>query len=413
MLGLGKFKRVFCCSYFLGRAFMDTVAKLRVLGAGAEFDKCASSPTLVRRSKSRRASGSCPLIGPWIYPAALPDGGCMNLLKILYSNMCIHDCGYCAFSRSTRARRVKFSPEEFAGLFMELYRGGYVEGVFLSSSVCGDSDSTMSEMIEAVRVLREKHGFSGYVHLKVLPGASYSMVREAAMLADRVSVNLEAPSSVRLQELSSTKDFGVDLLRRLKWISGMKRRGLLPSGHTTQFVVGGGETSDFEILKTVDWLYRGLSLNRSYYSAFTPIKGTPFEAKPRTPKVRERRLYQADWLLRDYGFKLGELVFGDDGNLPLEVDPKLAFALSNPHLYPVEVNEADYKELLRVPGIGPKLARQIIYLREREGKIRDEKKLAELGVPLRRALPFISISGERQLKLSDICRKRLATVKTT
>ncbi|MEM2778485.1 MAG: helix-hairpin-helix domain-containing protein, partial [Candidatus Jordarchaeales archaeon] len=393
----GNFKGYLFLSY-IEEGFMDTVDKLRVLGAGAEFDKCSSSPTL---NKVKKATGLRPLLGPWVYPAALPDGGCMNLLKILYGNICIHDCGYCAFSRSTRAKRVKFSPEEFAKLFMELYREGYVEGLFLSSSVCGDSDSTMNEMIEAVRILREKYGFSGYVHLKVLPGASYSVVREAATLADRLSVNLEAPSSVRLQELSSTKSFNVDLLRRLKWISGLKRKGLLPSGHTTQFVVGGGEESDLEILKTVNWLYRELRLNRAYYSAFTPIRGTRFESKPRTPKVRERRLYQADWLLRDYGFKLGEIVFSEEGNLPLDVDPKLAFALSNPHLYPVDVNEASYEELLRVPGIGPKLARRIINLREVEGKIKDAKALAELGVPLKRTLPFIAILGKKQLQLSS------------
>ncbi|MEM1659211.1 MAG: putative DNA modification/repair radical SAM protein [Candidatus Jordarchaeales archaeon] len=386
---------------------MDTLAKLRILGAGAKFDKCSSSPST---GKVKRAAGSCPLVGPWIYPAALPDGGCMNLLKILYGNICVHDCGYCAFSRSTRVRRGKFSPEEFARLFMELYREGYVEGLFLSSSVCGDSDSTMSEMIEAVRIIREKYGFSGYVHLKVLPGASYSMVREASILADRVSVNLEAPSSVRLQELSSTKDFGVDLLRRLEWISGLKRRGLLPSGHSTQFVVGGGGESDYEILKTVDWLYKKMNLSRAYYSAFTPIKGTRFEIKAQVPKVRERRLYQADWLLRFYGFKLGELVFNDDGNLPLNVDPKLAFAVNNPHLYPVDVNDASYVELLKVPGIGPRLARRIVDLREREGKITSMGELAKLGVPLRRAAPFIVVAGRRQLKLDEVYEKPFRTV---
>ncbi len=388
---------------------MDVVDKLIVLGSGAKFDKCASSPTLPK-SRVRRTSSSHPLVGPWIYPAALPDGGCMNLLKILYANICVHDCGYCAFSHFTRARRAKFSPEELAGLFMELHRDGYVEGLFLSSGVCGDSDSTMNEMIEAVRIIREKYGFSGYVHLKVLPGASYSTVREAVRLADRVSVNLEAPSSARLHELSSTKDFGADLLRRMKWISELGKRELLPSGHTTQFVVGGGGASDLEILRTVSWLYRKLGIRRAYYSAFTPIKGTRFESKPRTPKVRERRLYQADWLLRDYGFKLEEIVFGDDENLPFDVDPKLAFALNNPSLYPIDINEATYEELLRVPGIGPKLARKIISLREREGKVRSIRVLAELGVPLKRTGAFISISGERQLRLSDACKKEIKVV---
>ncbi len=378
---------------------MDAVGKLRVLGAGAEFDKCASSPTL---RKVRRGSGSCPLLGPWVYPAALPDGGCMNLLKILYTNRCVHDCGYCAFSRLSSRRRVKFTPEEFARLFMELYHGGYVEGLFLSSSVCGDSDSTMEEMVEAVRILRERYGFRGYVHLKVLPGASYSMVREAAKLADRISVNLEAPSKARLQELSSTKDFGVDLVRRMRWISWLKRRGFLPSGHTTQFVIGGGGESDLEVLRRVCWLYDKMDLNRVYYSAFTPIRGTPFEEKPKAPKVREHRLFQADWLVRVYGFKLEELVFDEEGNLPLRVDPKLAFALSNPHLYPVDVNEANYEELLRVPGIGPKSARRITALREKGGKVKDAGMLAELGVSMGRASPFISISGERQLRLGDV-----------
>jgi predicted DNA-binding helix-hairpin-helix protein len=278
----------------------------------------------------------------------------------------------------------------------------YVEGLFLSSGVCGRADATMEQMIKTVELLRLKYGYQGYVHLKVLPGASQSLVEKAGELADRMSVNLEAPNRKRLAILSPGKEMMTNMLERMQWMHQLSEQGKIPSGQTTQFVVGPAGETDFELLRSVTWLYKHVGLRRAYFSAFIPVPQTPLENVERTPLLREHRLYQAEFLLRTYGFSLEELAFkGTDFNLPLDYDPKMVFALVRPGRYPVEVNKAAKEELLRVPGIGKRSAARILSLR-RQGRITDIQELKNLGVVVKRARPFITILGRTQGHLETL-----------
>lgn len=253
----------------------------------------------------------------------------------------------------------------------------------------------MDEMIKTVEILRFKYRFPGYIHLKILPGASLSYVERAIELADRVSINLEAPNQERLSRISANKDFD-DLLLRMKWINAITSRGKpLSSGHTTQFVVGAADETDRELLGTTWNLYQKLGLTRAYFSAFRPVEGTPLEGHSPTSPIREHRLYQADFLLRRYGFKFEELAFDVQGNLPLNLDPKVVWALNHPEKFPVEVNKASYQELLKVPGIGPSSASRIV--RDRlKSKFHTLEELRSTGAVVRRAAPFILINGRSQ-----------------
>jgi predicted DNA-binding helix-hairpin-helix protein len=265
--------------------------------------------------------------------------------------------------------------------------------MFLSSGVGGTPDMVTEKMIETARIVRDEHGFRGYMHLKVLPGTSYEHVKELAQYADRLSVNLEAPNQGRFTELSSTKEYRTDLLRRLGWLKGLNP----PGGITTQFVVGAGGESDLEYLEMTDWLYKKMSLRRVYYSAFDPVRSTTFEGRKKVPLMREHRLYQADWLLRKYGFSFCEVreTLNEDGNLNLKKDPKEVYAENHPELYPVNVENADYEELVRVPGIGPRSAVRIV-----KWGVRTMRQLKEAGVVLKRAAPYLEIDGNRQMRLS-------------
>lgn len=255
----------------------------------------------------------------------------------------------------------------------------------------------MERILETVGIIRGR-GFRGYVHTKILPGASREHVRRAAQLSTRLSINLEAPSGGRLGELSSQKDFQVDLLRRMMWVSQEVRRGRVSAGHTTQFVVGAAGESDLEILSACERLYGGMGLARAYFSAFNPISDTPLEDTPGTPKLREYRLYQTDFLFRQYGFRVGDLVL-DDGFLLLHTDPKTAYAREHPDLYPMDVNNADYGELLRIPGVGPKTANTIVNARESK-KISSLRELKNIGVQ-RKTMPYVAVDGVRQMKLGE------------
>jgi predicted DNA-binding helix-hairpin-helix protein len=255
----------------------------------------------------------------------------------------------------------------------------------------------MECMLETVSLVR-RQGFRGYVHTKILPGASRDQVRRAAEVSTRLSVNAEAPAG-RLTELSSTKDYRVDLLRRMRWIREEVSLGRVPAGQTTQFIVGAAGESDAEIVEAVEGLYGEVALARCYFSAFTPVDDTPLGGKEGVLAVREHRLYQVDFLLRQYGFKFKDVVFDGGGFLPHGVDPKLAFAREHPELYPVDLNGADYATLLRVPGIGPKTARKIISQREFR-KIHDAKELGSMGVQ-RKALSYLEVGGLRQRRLAD------------
>ena len=367
---------------------MNTLQKVKVLGESAKWDTCASSASN-RKVKGNDRIGNA--AGCGICHSFTEDGQCISLWKTLYSNACSFDCKYCANSAGCNKNPARFEPEEFAKVFMSLYVRNYVEGLFISSAVEKDPDKTSENMIEAVNLIRNKYKFQGYIHFKVLPGASYDHIKQASEFADRMSINLEAPNKSRMAEISAVKDYKIDILRRQAWLKNME----LHSGQTTQLVVGGSDETDLEILKMVDWEYENLKLKRGYYSAFTPVPKTPLEFKDRTPLLREHHLYNIDFMLRKYHIKLKEFKeIMYDGMLP-KIDPKIALA-RNYFDSGVDLNEAGWNELIRVPGIGPMSAHRILDLQKSNVKIMKKQQLKNMGVVLKRALPFIKLNGKRQ-----------------
>jgi predicted DNA-binding helix-hairpin-helix protein len=333
--------------------------------------------------------------------AQLPNGQQIKLLKTLLTSACERNCYYCPFRAGRDMRRATFKPDEFAQTFMAIQRKKIAEGIFLSSGVVGGGVRTQDQLIDTAEILRRKWGFRGYIHLKIMPGAERAQVERAMQLADRVSINLEAPNNARLQHLAPRKQFLEELLQPLRWADEIRRtqpaqrgwNGRWPST-VTQFVVGAVGDSDLELLHTTDSLYHQLHLRRAYYSAFNPIHDTPLENVPATNPLRQHRLYQASFLLRDYGFTLEDMPFERDSqNLPLATDPKLAWAQTHLH-EPIEINRADRHDLLRIPGIGPKIADAILRTR-REVKLRDLSSLAKMGISAKRAAPFILLDGHR------------------
>ncbi|MFN8433768.1 MAG: hypothetical protein U0V18_07095 [Anaerolineales bacterium] len=337
----------------------------------------------------------------FVHPAQLPNGKSIQLLKTLLSSACERDCFYCPFRAGRDFRRATFKPDEFAGLFSKMNQSGFAQGVFLSSGIAAGGVRTMDKLLATAELLRKKHNFKGYLHLKVMPGSEKDQVYRAMQLADRVSVNLEAPSTERLAKLAPHKIFIEELMRPLRWVEEIRRTvpaykfwgGKYPST-VTQFVAGGADESDLELLNTTQWLMKNVRLKRAYFSAFHPILDTPLENKAAVNPMREHRLYQASFLLRDYGFELEDLPFASDENLPLQTDPKLAWAQMNLTHAPVEVNRADRRELIRVPGIGQKGADAILSAR-RLNKLRDISALKKLGILAERAAPYVLLDGKR------------------
>ena len=378
---------------------MDDSAKLETLAAAAQHDVCGYTPPTGNRNADRS-----PL--RFIYHAALPGKGTVPLFKVLLTNVCVNDCAYCANQVGRDSPRFSFQPDELARLFMQLHAKRLVRGLFLSSGIAGNPSRTQEDMVKVLEILRHRYRFDGYVHLKILPGAPFDCVAEGCRLADRVSLNMEAPTPQHLARLSSRKDLSRDIVERMRWIRELTaaNAALVPSGQTTQFVVGAAGETDRDILRTSAALYDEIGLRRVYFSAFRPVRRSPLEGtSPASPR-REHRLYQADWLLREYGFRPGEidLAVGKEGNLCLTKDPKLVIARSQPWLFPVDLNRASYEQLLRVPGIGPVSAKRVLAAR-REHSIDSAGQLGKLGVASRRALPFIWFSGmlpsERQMSL--------------
>jgi predicted DNA-binding helix-hairpin-helix protein len=337
----------------------------------------------------------------FVHPAQLPNGKQVKLLKTLLSSACERDCYYCPFRAGRDFQRATFKPQEFAELFMKLYKSNMAEGIFLSSGIAAGGANTQNKILDTAEILRKKLGFKGYLHLKIMPGAEKDQVQRLMQLADRVSINLEAPNKERLAKLAPNKNFFEELFRPLKWVEEIRQtqpaskawNGCWPST-VTQFVAGGSDETDLELLTTTDWLMKNVRLTRAYYSAFHPIRDTPMENKAAVDPLREHRLYQASFLLRDYGFDLEEMPFVQNGNLPLNTDPKLAWAQQNLHETPVEINKAERRELLRIPGIGPKGADAILKAR-RAGKLRDLTTLKRLGIVTTRVAPFILLDGRR------------------
>jgi len=392
----------------------DAVARLQVLstqmslergeehcfvtGKDYTFSSKANAPTTELYPDK---TGGCGSQDIFVHPAVLPNGQRIKLLKTLLSSACERDCYYCPFRAGRDTRRATFQPEEFARLFVMLAQKGIAEGMFLSSGMIGGGIRTQDKLLDTADILRNKLGFHGYLHLKIMPGAERTQVERAMHLADRVSVNLEAPNTARLAKLAPHKEFIEELLQPLKWVDEIRRtqpghrgwNGHWPSS-VTQFVAGGACESDLELLTATDYLYRHLGLRRAYFSSFNPIPNTPLENQPPTPPIREHRLYQASFLLRDYGFNLEELPFEADGQLPVQSDPKQAWAHVNLAERPVEVNRAERHELLRVPGIGLKGAEAILRSR-RQAKLRDLSALRALGILVGRAAPFLLLDGKR------------------
>jgi predicted DNA-binding helix-hairpin-helix protein len=376
----------------------DDIVRLKALSEqmsleAAEDQGLGNTPYLDRTE-------NCP-DAVFVHPAVLPNGQRIKLLKTLLTSVCERDCYYCPFRAGRDFRRATFKPEEFARLFINLTQRGIAEGIFLSSGMTGGSIRTQDRLIDTADIMRHKLGFRGYIHLKIMPGAERAQVERAMQLADRVSINLEAPNDVRLARLAPHKQFTNELLQPLKWVEEIRRtqpaykgwNGHWPSS-VTQFVAGGAGESDVELLTTTAYLYGQLKLRRAYFSAFNPIEDTPLENQAATPPIREHRLYQASFLLRDYGFDLEELPFEIDGKLPIQTDPKLAWARRNISDAPIEINRADRLELMRVPGIGPRSA-EIILKARRQNKIRDVSALKKLGILVERASPFLLFDGRR------------------
>jgi len=365
---------------------MEVEDKLKTLVGAAQFDICGSS--------SLRALQPSPL--RFIHRAAIPGGGSMCLFKVLLTNVCTNDCAYCVNRIGRDIRRTSFQPEELAKLFMQLYDKRLVRGLFLSSGVAGNASRTMESMVKTVAILRQRYQFPGYIHLKILPGATFDYVEEGCKLASRVSINIEAPTAQHLARLSHRKDLYQGILEPMQWVKKLmaKEERLVPSGQTTQFVVGAAGETDGDILRTTEALYREIELRRVYFSAFRPVSNSPLEGVPPTPSMREHRLYQTDWLLRVYGFSSQEvgLALGGRGNLSLSKDPKLTIAEQQPWLFPIDVNKASYEELLRVPGIGPVSARRITEAR-RERSVSSMEQLRKIRVLTRKAAPFIWFQG--------------------
>jgi predicted DNA-binding helix-hairpin-helix protein len=337
----------------------------------------------------------------FVHPAQLPNGKQIMLLKTLLTSACERDCYYCPFRAGRDFRRATFKPQEFAELFMKLNQAKAAEGIFLSSGVTAGGANTQNKILDTAEILRKKLGFKGYMHLKIMPGAEKGQVERAMQFADRVSINLEAPNTERLTKLAPHKTFMEELLRPLRWVEEIRRsqpsykfwNGKYPST-VTQFVAGGADESDLELLTTTDWLMKNVRLKRAYFSAFRPIHDTPMENKAAVDPMREHRLYQASFLLRDYGFDLEEMPFSQDGNLPIPTDPKLAWAQANLAQKPVEINRAEKRDLLRVPGIGLRGAEAILSAR-RIGTLRDLTALRKLGIIVVRAAPFLLLDGRR------------------
>jgi putative DNA modification/repair radical SAM protein len=373
-------------------------AKLRILADAAKYDASCASSGAPKRTGGKTGLGST--TGAGICHAYTPDGRCVSLLKILLTNWCLYDCAYCVNRRSSNTPRARFTVEEVVTLTLEFYKRNYIEGLFLSSGVVISPDHTMEELTRAARTLRRDHGFAGYIHLKAIPEASPWLVEEAGRWADRLSINLELPTDASLARLAPEKRAPSiraamgQMHERIEEAKAERRR-YAPAGQSTQFIVGADAATDADVLAASARLYDRFQLRRVYYSAFSPIP-EPSAVLPLTPPPlqRENRLYQADWLIRFYGFTADEVAEGgEDGMLDLDADPKLAWALKHRDRFPVDVNRAPRELLLRIPGLGVKAVDRLLAAR-RHARLRLDD-LARLTPALARARPFLVAADHR------------------
>ena len=393
---------------------MDITDKLKILTEGAKYDvACTSSG--VNRAGKKGAVGSATACG--ICHSFTPDGRCISLLKILMTNTCIYDCAYCVNRRSNDVPRAAFTPKEIAELTIDFYRRNYIEGLFLSSGIIKSPDYTMELLIETLRLIREEYRFNGYIHVKAIPGADEGLLRRLGHLTDRMSVNIELPSEKSLLNIAPDKNKSAILgpmgyvkntINQAKQEIALFKHApsFVPAGQSTQMIVGATPESDSTIMHLSQGLYKKYGLRRVFYSAYIPVQGKLPAIKP--PLLREHRLYQADWLLRFYGFSAHELFTQDRENLSLYLDPKCHWALGHLEHFPVEINRADYRTLLRVPGIGQRSAKRILSAR-RVGTL-DFDHLKKIGVVLKRAQYFITCNGKMKERVTwrpDILEQKL------
>ena len=369
----------------------DSQRKLEILSADAQYDLACACGS--RDDEHRRRGGD----GRWIYPVTLPNGGKSVLFKTLLSNVCAGDCGYCPLREQMDIRRCSLSPERLANIFLDYYNRKKVFGLFLSSAVPVSANAAMDRLNATAGILRKKHRFRGYIHLKIIPGASEAAIEEALSLATAVSLNIETPGEKKLAGLSNKKNYIQDIIEPMKLISRLTARGSRYSKvkQTTQFIVGAAGESDAEIVKYMGGLYDRLRMHRVYFSAYQKGLGDesiPGEQakleKPTDMFTREHRLYQVDFLLRKYGFRESDIVFDRKGNLSLTLDPKEAWARSHPELFPVNMNCASDSELLRVPGLGPVTVKRILK-RRKAGRIRSIEDMGRVGGRLQKAGKYL------------------------
>ena len=375
--------------------------KLRILSDAAKYDVSCSSSGSSRKNTSN-GLGNAAYSG--ICHSWSADGRCVSLLKILMTNYCIYDCKYCISRKSNDIERAILTPDEIVRLTMNFYRRNYIEGLFLSSGVIKNADYTMEQMIAVAKKLRLEENFNGYIHMKVIPGASRELIHEIGLYVDRVSVNIELAENKALKLLAPDKkpndiSTSMGLIRRNQ-IQNIEEKKLfkstpsfIPAGQTTQMIIGAGGESDFAILNRSENLYKNFGLKRVYYSAYVPVNKSGILANTdAVPMVREHRIYQADWLLRFYNFKAEEILDEKNPFIDPLLDPKANWAVQNWHLFPMEINRASYKDLIRIPGIGVTSAKRIVMVR-RHNVIKYEH-LKKLGVVIKRAKYFITVNGE-------------------
>ena len=402
---------------------MELLDKLAILSDAAKYDAACTSSGVRRGFQPGKIGNTTSSIAGCCHSFSA-DGRCITLLKVLMTNRCVFDCKYCVNRRSNDTRRAAFTPQELADLTIQFYRRNYVEGLFLSSGVLRSPDYTMEQMIAALRILRHDYGFNGYIHAKAIPGAAPELVEQLGLLADRLSVNIELPSQEGLAKLAPDKTKQA-ILRPMGQIRDQVRQSktelvkykhapvFAPAGQSTQLIVGATNDSDRHILRLTQSLYDQYQLKRVFYSAYVPVVEHSLLPSPDTkpPLLREHRLYQADWLLRFYGFRAEELLDETHPDFNPLIDPKCSWALLHPEYFPVEIMRADYETLLRVPGIGPVSARRILSARRNGTLCCDDLK--KLGVVLKRAQYFITCGGRVRAGLrfsSDTIVRQLEAV---
>ncbi|MBC8148849.1 MAG: putative DNA modification/repair radical SAM protein [Verrucomicrobiaceae bacterium] len=384
---------------------MNTIKKLEILADAAKYDaSCASSGATRKDSSAGKGVGSTGGVG--ICHSYTPDGRCVSLLKILLTNVCLYDCHYCINRRSSNVRRARFTAEEVVSLTLDFYKRNYIEGLFLSSGIVRSADFTMEQVVQVARTLREVHHFRGYIHLKTIPEASDELIAQAGKYADRISINIELPQQKSLKNLaperniSRTREAMHKIGDKIAESKAEKSRKKSPfaTGQSTQMIVGADQSHDAHFLKRAGDLYGNFQLRRVYYSAFSPIPDSSVRLPLKSPPlVREHRLYQADWLMRFYGYEVDEITTKSQPNLDLDIDPKLSWALRNRDFFPIDLNKADYEVILRIPGLGVRNAKRIITARRfHHIRVND---LIKMRVNLKKCLPFMITSDHQPATL--------------